>query len=90
MEHIDCSSSADCCVIMLYGSDLALIVLSVRFPAALDISWTVSCMSRLSKACLKILQSFGQCHIFAFFLSVPQDKQNTLPHEVQKLNYCHM
>lgn len=54
VEHIDSSSSADGCVLVLCGSGLVLVVLSVRIPTDVDISWIVSCVSRLLKACLKM------------------------------------
>ena len=54
MERVDSSRSAGGCVITLYGSDLVLVVRSVRIPTNLDISWTVSSVSRLLKACFKM------------------------------------
>lgn len=73
MGCVGSSSSTGGCVIMFYGSDVLLVVLSVRTPADLDISWTVSCLSKLLKASWSIFEVLGivmSLHFFRLSLKI--------------------
>lgn len=70
MECTDSSSSADGCAITLYGSDLVLVVLSVRVPTDLDISWTVL-LEQAVEGTLKNVFEFWAMSCLCIFLICP-------------------